>query len=388
MQPVSPTQVESPSPDSNKKQSAFFNPIKSDIGNRQNLIDPVTIVGTSGISSVETWKAIAVDVFTILFAGAFSYSFARYLAGGFSFWFVLGALLLWGSASVIEGFLQKSFSHRSWIMLVESLALVGFFYDYAWQALAITAIVSFFFLGWGYVAIRRALDNTIEIRFFAVSGKILGKIITAAVIFMIIMYASLSNDRGNFFVSQDGFNTFFNWTAGFVNNFYPTVPLTGSFGDFAQAVARMQLQGNPQFQALTPDEQDAALSNATQQVMNTFSPEATSTAAPAGAAPASLATSTPTTVTPTPAIVPVSPSEPTTNAFYNYFASLFMQLQNKFGNAFIGVWGLVLFLALRSAAIIAVWVAQFVALVFYEFLLAVGFMKISEETASKETIGY
>jgi uncharacterized membrane protein len=51
-------------------------------------------------------------------------------------------------------------------------------------------------------------------------------------------------------------------------------------------------------------------------------------------------------------------------------------------------WGAILFLVLRSIGIIVVWIAQLFSLVFYEFFLAVGFMKISEEMQTKETIDF
>lgn len=306
------------------------------------------------------------DIVAVLIAGLFGYSFAKYLAGGISFWFVLAALLLWCAIAVLEGFLQKKAARRFWVIVLESLALIGFFYRYAWQALGITFVLVLLCLLWGYFSGRRQLQNAIEVRFFTTSGKVVGKVITAAVIFMIVMYASLANNNGNFFVSESGFDAFFSWSAGFINNFYPTVPLTGSFNDFAEAVARMQLQGNPAFQSLTPADQDAALASSAQQMAAMFS-NSSSTASTTAAA-----------------VI----AEPTSNVFYGYFQGLFAEWQARFNNLFVGAWGLVLFLILRSIGIIVVWVGQFVALMFYELLLATGFMKISEEPATKEIIGY
>lgn len=309
---------------------------------------------------MKVWKIIALDTFSVLFAGMFGYSFLRYLAGGFSFWFVLVALLLWGAVSVLQGFLQQKTSHRILIIFFESIALILFFYTYAWQSLAITAALVLIVLVWGYFSVRRALGNAIEIRFFNLSSKVVGKVVTAAVIFMIVMYASLANNNGNFFVSENGFNVFFTWAAGFVNNFYPTVPLTGSFSDFAQAIARMQLQGNPTFQQLTPAEQSAALAQSSDEVMSALSNESST------------------------AITSSTATEPASNAIYDYLAGVSAKLQARFNNLFIGAWGLILFLILRSIGIIVVWVGQFVALIFYELLLSVGFMKISEQPATKE----
>lgn len=325
-------------------------------------MNPITVISTTPAS--RQWKLVVLDIVTVLTAGLFGYTFARYLAGGFSPWLVFGALLVWSAMSVLEGFLEKSIARRFLVILLESLALIAFFYTYDWQALAITVILVLACLMWGFFSIRRELRSTIEIRFFTASGKMVGKVITAAVIFMVVMYASLTNNNGSFFVSPSGFNEFFNWSAGFVNNFYPTVPLTGSFGDFAQAIARMQLQGNPAFQSLTPAEQSSTVTQSAGQIIGAISNSSST----------SVASST--------------ANEPTSNAFYNYLAALSVSLQEKFGNAFVGVWALLLFFILRSIGIIAVWIGEFVALIFYEILLATGFMKITEQPATKEIVEY
>lgn len=350
----------------------------------RGLISPDSIYQTQGgdglMHSVRTvnidrsrsgWKFITLEALSIIFAAGFGYSFAAYLAGDFSFWFVLGALLLWSAFATLEGFLQKDISRRFLVILLEALALIAFFYTYAWQALALTLILVALCLLWGYLSVRRELRNTIEVRFFTASGKVIGKVVTAAVVFMVVMYAALTNNNGNFFVSPTGFDTFFNWTAGFVNSFYPSLPLGGSFGEFSEAVAKMQLQNEPAYQNLTQTEKDIAITQAADQIAATFS-GASST--PAGNVVAPIASTT--------------LAETTNVAFYNYLAALTAKLQDKFGTAFVGVWGLILFLILRSVGIVVVWLAQFVSLVFYEILLAAGFLRIAEEPATKEVFEY
>ena len=231
--------------------------------------------------------------------------------------------------------------------------------------LAFGALLALISLLWGYFSIRREVRNTLEIRFFTASGKVISKLMTGAVFFMVVIYASFANNNSNFFVSQSGFNTLFTWGVNFVGQFYPT-PLssTSSFGDFATTVARMQLQGNADFQSLNSTQQTQVLNQSANQIMASFTHSSSS---------ADIASST--------------ASQPASNALYSYFVSLVGQMQEKFGNTFIGVWGLALFLILRSIGIIAVWAAQFVTLIFYEIMLATGFAKIRDEAATKEVIG-
>lgn len=303
------------------------------------------------------WKPLIFEILAVISAGAFGYTFARSLAGG-SYWWVFSAFLVWSAASVVVAFIQKDVRQRFLMAILESVVLIMFFYTVSWGALAITGVLVFLCLIWGYFSARRELSNTIEIRFFTASSKMVGKIITGAIIFMIIMYGAIANNNGSLFVSQGVFNSFFNWTGAFVNKFYPSVPVNGSFGDFAQAIAQMQLQNNPTYEKLTPAEQNQAIADSAQQFMSGFT---TSTDAA---------------------------TMPTGNVLYDYLVNLFSNLQNRYNDLFIGSWGLLLFLILRSIGIIVVWIGQFAALILYEILLATGFMKISEQSATKEIFEY
>jgi hypothetical protein len=322
----------------------------------------VTVINTDPRRNL--WKEVVIDIFSIITAGLFGYFFARYLAGGFSFWFSLGAIFFWGASSVLQGFLQAKLSRRIGIIALEAVALIAFFYMYAWTLLAAVFFIVVVFLLWGYFAIRRELTNSIELRFFTASSRVIGKVVTAAVIFMVIAYGSLANANGNFFLSEQGFNVFFTWAADFIKNFYPTLPLNGTVGDFAQAMAQLQLQNDSSFQSLPTTEQTSVLQQSATQVVGVIA-DSTSTTA-----------------------VATVQSEPASTAFYTYFASLVSKLQDKFNGWFVGIWAIGLFLILRSIGIVVVWASQFVAMIFYEILLASGFMKITDQPATKEVIEY
>ncbi|HVO28367.1 MAG TPA: hypothetical protein VMT81_00055 [Candidatus Paceibacterota bacterium] len=356
-QPTPPTP-----PPAASKQAGLISPNRIyQVQNGQNLIDPITVIGASKPEG--RWRSVVLDVLAVLFAGLFGYEFSRYLASDLPFWFPLGALLLWGAVSAIEGFLQKSYSRRFLIIILESAALIGWFYADGWQALAIAWLAAIGFLLWGYHSARREMQNMIEIHFFGTSRKAIGSVVTAAVVFMIVMYAALPANNGTFFIAENGFNLFFTWGTGLVQEFYPAVPLSGSVSDFSAAIAKLELQDNPAFQNLTSAEQSTALGQASNQVMAALS-DGSSTA------------------------VAVSPSEPLNNAFYQYLASLAGQLQEKFTALYYVFWGLTLFIIVRTAGVVAVWAGQFLTLIVYEILLSSGFMKISEGPATKEIIEY
>ncbi len=319
----------------------------------QNLVDQVTVLEREGPSLF--WKLLLLDFLVLCSAAWFGFSSMRYLVEGSSGWFVLIAFLFWSAASVLEDFLQKKIPRRLLVILIETLLLVGFFFTYAWQVLIVTGFVIVCCLAWGYFSARRELRDSIQIRFFTASSGVIGKVITAALILLVAMYASISMASGSFFIPQSGFDAFFSRASIVAGVFFPGVPINGSFNDFAQTFAQNQLKTEPAYEKLSSAEQQQALTDATAQVTASFTP------------------------TPT-------PNESTSDVFYSYFAGLSSRLQDQFGDIFVLVWGLILFLILRSIGIIVVWIAQFFTLIFYEFFLAIGFMKITEATETKETI--
>lgn len=372
MDPVTPINQEQPTiPPPVNRSSGLISP--SSMGRPQasgNLMNPISIKNIDGPRN--QWKFYLLDAWVLVGAGLFGYTFSRYLTGGFSFWLVLATLFLWGAGSVLEGFLQIKISRRFVVIFLETIALLPFFITYDVTSLLIIGLIVIVCLLWGYLSVRREIRNTIEIRFFTASGKVMGKLITAAVIFMIVIYGALMNNNGRVFVSEKTFDAFFYWSASFVNNFYPNLPLNGSLGDFAEAIARMQLQNNPQFQNLTSLQQQQALAESSNQIAANLSGAATAVITSSSTQPVVVASST--------------LSQPASNAFYAYLSALTDKAQNKFGNAFVGVWGLAIFLLLRSIGIVVVWAAQIVALIFYELLLALGFMKITEHPATQEMV--
>jgi hypothetical protein len=162
-------------------------------------------------------------------------------------------------------------------------------------------------------------------------------------------------------VSQQSFGTFFDWASGFVNSYYPSLSLNGSFGNFSDSFSKMELQDNPNFQSLNSEEQNLAVQQASTQFTNTFASTTAST---------------------------IATSSPTSDAFYNVLNGVLSAWRSQSSGWFDVGWATVLFIGLRTLGILFVWATQFIALIFYEILLASGFMKISEENRTKELVGY
>lgn len=325
----------------------------------QNLINP------SRIDALATrppgrWRAFGLDAAAVLTAALFGYLYYRYLSGGLSVWFLLAALLLFGAASAMEMFLAESGWRSFAVIFLETVVALAFFWRDNLQILGITGLIMLVMLVWGHFSARARVVNSVEIPFFGASGNVLGKFTTAVLFFMILTYVPQIGGNA-LVVSPQSFRTFFDWTSGLVNSFYPDLTLNGSFGDFAQSFSKMELANNPSFQALSAAQQSAAVQEQTEQFTQSFLQSSAQ---------------------------PVASSTPASDAFYNVLDGVLSAWQSQSSGWFDVGWVTVLFIGLRTIGILFVWVAQFITLIFYELLLAAGFMKITQEPHSHETIGY
>lgn len=309
----------------------------------------------------EFYKAIAMDALAILFAAAFGFSYYRYLTGGIPVWAMLVVFTLFGVMAALQVFLAKHAGRTFGIIVLETLGVVGFFWRDDWRILAINGAIVLIFLAWGYLSARARIANSINIPFFGAASLALGKFTTGLLIFMVLIYAPQLG--GNpLLVSQKSFRNFFDWTSGVVNDFYPNLSLGGSFGGFTESFAKMELTNNPEFQNLTPAQQNAAVAQTSQQIAQNLT--------------ANLPSSS------------VASSSATSDAFYNIIQGMMNAWQTQSDGWFNIGWAAVIFIALRGLGIIFIWIAEFFALIVYELLLATGFIKTGEEMRTRETVGY
>ncbi len=324
----------------------------------QNLVNPSRIDTANRTPGF--WRSVCLDIVAVAAAGLFGYLYYRYLTQGLSVWLLLGALAFFGVATVMETFLARSTARSFIVIILETVAALAFFWKDNMQILGIIALIMIAMLLWGYFSARSRLRNGIEIPFFGASGDMLGKFTTGLLLFMILAYVPQISSNA-LVVSQQSFRTFFDWTSGFINSFYPELSLNGSFGNFAQSVSKMELANNPSFQSLNTAQQNTALQQATDQFTQNFLHNTSGT---------------------------VASSSPTSDAFYNVLNGVLSAWQSQSSGWFDVGWVTVLFIGLRTLGILFVWLAQFISLIFYELLLAVGFMKVSEESHPREVIGY
>lgn len=325
----------------------------------QNLINPSKLPEMGKPAGF--WKAVILDLFGVLSALFFGYSYFRYLTTGLSPWYAVAFFLAFASLSVLQVFFVQNPLRRTFVILCETVALIVcfFFYDDV-RTVLIAGGIAFVALLWGYFSSHGDVRNDLEVQFFHSTRNVLGKIVTAVLLIMIIVYIPQAQGD-NIFMSRDNFRTLFDWAAGFVANFYPGLPIAGSYGDLSHSIAHSELASSSVFKGLTEPQQNVAIDQAIAELSDA--------------------------VTKTTGVAPTQ-SEPVSDVAYDYIISALMGMKDKFQGQFVVIWIIILFLVLRTVGIVAVWIAQFAALILYELLLAVGFMHIEEVTQTKELIGF
>jgi hypothetical protein len=165
----------------------------------------------------------------------------------------------------------------------------------------------------------------------------------------------------NAFVSPGTFSEFFQWSANTVEQWYPGIPLTGSFGNFAEKLVARELRNNPAFDQLSPQSQDTAVATNASSLIDSFSQNLG---------------------------VVIHASDTVSGVAYGFIVKTLTGWQNRFASIFLIGWSIVVFLILRSVGIVFTWIDQVLLGIVYEILLAAHVIAVKEETATRETIQF
>lgn len=327
----------------------------------QNLINPIRIekVEPDVVPKGFSWSLVldAVGILTAFFVG---YSYFQFLAKAWPLLVFVGAFLVFGAVLAIEALLQARTWRQIGMLAIQSAAFLLPFLFFNRLILGASLVIMFAFLVLGHMSGRSELDHTMTIRFFRATHGVVANAMTGGLLVAILLYLPVAN-TGSVFVGESSFTGFFNWTAGILGGFYPAITFTGSFNDFAASLAKEQLAGNAAFTAMAPNDQATALSAATSQIEGSF-------AKSLGFVPA--------------------PAESLSSVIYTAVKNVIEGWRARFTIWFTAAWGVMLFLVLRSIGVVATWIGQLIAMIFYEALLSLGVIHIKQEPRTKEVVTF
>ena len=331
-----------------------------------NLIRPDAIARHAEIPVVVADRepgyrfGFGLDIASLIAMAGFGFSYLRYLAGLLSPWIVVGVMVLAGVLVGLQALLIKDGRRRFWIMVGQVFAMGIFFYNFDFGFLLLALGLMLLCLWWGYAQTRHEMAYSTEIRFFANTKGVLGKYITGILLFMVLLYVpQLTPSRA--FLPEGTFTDFFNWSADMVSQWYPGIPLSGSFGDFAQQIAEHELQTNPAYQALPVQSQSMTIASSAQSLIDSFSKN--------------LGQS-------------IQASDTVSSVMYGYILHTLADWQNKFSSIFLVGWTVIIFVVLRSIGIVFVWIGQLLLAAAYEILLAAQVITVKQEPTTQERIEY
>ncbi|MBU6500856.1 MAG: hypothetical protein KGJ89_01910 [Patescibacteria group bacterium] len=327
----------------------------------QNLIRQVNI--ESPVRQPSFYKPLVFDVITALSAFGLGYEYLQYLLGQTDITILVLTAGIFSVLSTLQIFFTKSLNRIFLFAIIDALAITSLFYfsGYDLKILAAAAFAFIVFFFWGGVLGRMELENTLEIGFFKTSGQILKKLTTAIAIVLVLVYLPRLSDNSAAFLSKTSFQSIFDKTAVFLNNFYPQVDFTSSLQKVSDGFAELELQNNATFQGLSQADKNTIITQTSQQIIDNLSKQ--------------LGTA-------------ISASDTVSNVFYDFIINLIGKWKDGNRTWFLVGWVLVVFFIVRSIGIIFYWIIGFIAFILYQILLSSGFIHILGETRTHEILEF
>lgn len=325
---------------------------------RQNLLRQVpaeTITRPPGF-----YKSIGFDVAVVLSAILFSFTYRGFLDDRLNIWFVVAALGIFSTLSLLGTFLTRHFGRRAFVIFLESAGLIAFFYGEPANVLVAVFCIVLFFLFWGDIIGRSDLANALTIRFMRTSKFILSKMMTGLVLVLIVLYFP-KLDVNKAFLPQPVFEGFFTWASGVVNSFYSEINFSDTFETFVESIVLVRSQDDPAFRGLAPAEQARYLKKVTGDTIIAFGESAG---------------------------VVLEAEKSVSSVAYDFFTQLLANWKKKFGSIFFVIWVAAIFLIVRSIAVIFYWGIGFLGFILYQVLLSMGFVRILGESRTREVLDY
>jgi len=306
------------------------------------------------------YQAVILDALSLFSAIGFGYTYRNFLTGTMSGWWVISLLAAFGVCSGLQALLINKTSRRLLVIAGEVIVMGAFFYGSDPAFFVAALLLMFGFLALGYWEMRQELHHATTIRFFTVTKGMLGKFMTGILLLMILLYLPQQSSPA-LFISENSFDSFFTWSANFVQLWYPNLPLIGSFGDLSQKLIESELKNNPTFKSLSLENQSTTVATNASQLLTSFSNNLGFT---------------------------VHASDTVASVVYSFIMETLGGWQNRFAGAFVVGWSVLIFLVLRSIGIVFVWLIQILLAICYEILLALGVIKVREHPATQEVVEF
>ena len=307
-------------------------------------------------------KVNLIGLFGALSALALSYAARQYfyeITSLTQLWFFAAAAAVFLVAVFLQCVFIKDFSWLGMVIFVEVSALASFFVFEVLRFVFAGCIAAFAFMLWTSWNTRRYLSNSIKISIMATGAIFYPKAVTALCIFLAAAYVS-SFEFGGALLSRDLFVKILLPADPIVTYYYPGVSISDTFSDAARKIAEKNLAEDTRFDILGQEEKERVIADAVQNFKNNIMARYGS--------------------------FELDENKKVVDIAYTVFTNYIRGVPQEKKFSVAALFGLAVFLILRSFGTPFYWIVNLIAVVWYETLVALGFAFVSSETRSKEIV--
>ncbi len=308
-------------------------------------------------------KIAVLAVLSIASLSAFGYFFKLFFQGN------EGNFLLFSGLSVtifliiflLQTLFIKSFKISVLAIFLSCAGLLAAFYDNVSNT-AILIGIAFVFLALIAANLNgiRELKNSLKVSFWKISKTVLPKAVAAIFLFISVVYIYAdSAEKKDFFISESNFNKILSPSVLVAQKFYPELDLSLTFKEFAESLAKKQIEQTPELSILPKAVKNLMVKQAAGEI------EAKAVDF-IGA--------------------PVSGNLKISEALYEAAKYKFNSFPENIKSIILIGIVLTIFMTLEILAMPVRLIISFLAFIIYELLLAFGFANVELEGRSKEII--
>lgn len=305
------------------------------------------------------YRLIALDVLTVASALGASYSLKIFFENGTIIPFAASACLFL-IFSCFEIFLIKNFGRRFFVLVLETAALLSFFYNESWGMVSAAGFAVIVLLFWGEVSSRSEARNSLEVRFFKTVKPLAKKITTALSLLLVLAYLPQWS-KGNELIPKNWFEAAIVSSAGAAESFYPELNFHSDVRNFSLSFAKYKLQESDVYANMSPSMQNQALNKVAASVIESIKKYSG---------------------------MNVSGKDQVGEVLYSLFKTALEGWRTYFGGWFLFVWAAAAFLVVRSFGAIFSWLAALFAFSIYELLVGLNVLEIRGESATREKVEF
>jgi len=303
------------------------------------------------------YETIAIDVLAVLSSIWVGYACSVFLETGAVLDFSISIFPFLVLTSFETVFI-KSLLRRSLVLLLETAILLSFFYQSSAIYLLTAGSAFLFFSLAGEILSRSLILTSIEVNFLKFTSPVFKKTITGLVLFTIIIFVPKWNDK-NVFISPAAFGGVFVWASGIAQNFYPEIHFNSTVDDLAKEITRYQLTGSDYYANLPAAAQKSIFDSTLPQISDRLKQVLGGN---------------------------LLGGEKISDVLYKIILNSLNTWRSDFGIWFVIAWIAVVFLTSRTIGAFIWWIAALIALLIYQFLIALNFAAIKEESVTKESL--